>query len=140
MGDTNIDENISNNGTYFKEIFSLFLGTIQDYNLKNMFIYNPEVAEDMMETFLKKSIPYFYNCQKDIKNADNIDMKCKKFLNNVMQEFLAPIRARREEYEKDKEEILEFLAKPIPFCRYCKVRERKQQLWEVSKKDIKEWV
>ncbi len=28
------------------------------------------------------------------------DMKCKKFLNNVMQEFLAPIRARREEYEK----------------------------------------
>ena len=41
---------------------------------------------------------------------------------------------------KDKKEILEFLAKPIPFCRYCKVRERKQQLWEVSKKDIKEWV
>lgn len=79
MGDTNIDENTSNNGTYFKEIFSLFLGTIQDYNLKNMFIYNPEVAEDMMETFLKKSIPYFYNCQKDIKNTDNIDMECKKF-------------------------------------------------------------
>ena len=39
MGDTNMDENTSNNGTCFKEIFSLFLGTIQDYNLKNMFIY-----------------------------------------------------------------------------------------------------
>lgn len=34
MGDTNIDENTSGNGTYFEEIFSLFLGTIQDYNLK----------------------------------------------------------------------------------------------------------
>lgn len=44
-----------------------------------MFIYNPEVAEDMMEIFLMKSIPYFYNCQKDIKNVDNIDMECKKF-------------------------------------------------------------
>ena len=39
------------------------------------------------------------------------DMKCKKFLNNVMQEFLAPIRARREEYEKDKEQLIEILKK-----------------------------
>lgn len=38
-------------------------------------------------------------------------MKCKKFLNNVMQEFLAPIRARREEYEKDKEQLIEILKK-----------------------------
>ena len=39
------------------------------------------------------------------------DMKCKKFLNNVMQEFLAPIRARREDYEKDKEQLIEILKK-----------------------------
>ena len=39
------------------------------------------------------------------------DMKCKKFLNNVMQEFLAPIRARREEYENDKEALIEILKK-----------------------------
>ena len=39
------------------------------------------------------------------------DMKCKKFLNNVMQEFLAPIRAKREEYEKDKEQLIEILKK-----------------------------
>ena len=66
------DENV----TYFEDIFKLFLSSIQDYNLRNMFIYDPEVAQDMMEVFLLKSIPKFYNCEKDIKN---VDTKCKKF-------------------------------------------------------------
>lgn len=39
------------------------------------------------------------------------DMKVKKFLNNVMQEMLKPIRERREEYAKDKGEILNMLQK-----------------------------
>lgn len=39
------------------------------------------------------------------------DMKCKKFLNNVMQEMLAPIRSRREEFAKDKGELLNILRK-----------------------------
>lgn len=38
------------------------------------------------------------------------------------------------------EEILEFLAKPINFCRYCNVKGRTyDHPWEVSKKDINEW-
>ena len=46
------------------------------------------------------------------------------------------------EYTKEELEakILEFLAKPIPFCRYCMVDKVKRGLlWETSKKDIKEW-
>lgn len=39
------------------------------------------------------------------------DMKCKKLLNNVMQEMLRPIRERREEFEKDKGELLAMLKK-----------------------------
>ncbi|MBR6102706.1 MAG: tryptophan--tRNA ligase [Ruminococcus sp.] len=39
------------------------------------------------------------------------DMKCKKLLNNVMQKFLAPIRERRERFEKDKGYLLEILRK-----------------------------
>lgn len=39
------------------------------------------------------------------------DMKVKKFLNNVMQEMLKPIRERREEYAKDKSALLEILRK-----------------------------
>ena len=39
------------------------------------------------------------------------DMKCKKLLNNVMQKMLKPIRERREEYAKDKGEVLNMLRK-----------------------------
>ncbi len=39
------------------------------------------------------------------------DMKCKKFLNSVMQEMLKPIRERREEFAKDKGELLNILRK-----------------------------
>ena len=37
------------------------------------------------------------------------DMKVKKFLNDVMQELLEPIRNRRKEYESKKEELFEIL-------------------------------
>ncbi|MGN0142938.1 MAG: tryptophan--tRNA ligase [Roseburia sp.] len=39
------------------------------------------------------------------------DVKVKKFLNNVMQEELSPIRARRKEYEKRIDEVYEILKK-----------------------------
>ena len=39
------------------------------------------------------------------------DVKIKKFLNNVMQEELAPMRARRAEYEKDIPAVYEILKK-----------------------------
>ena len=37
------------------------------------------------------------------------DVKIKKFLNNIMQEELAPIRARRAEFEKDRPSVYEIL-------------------------------
>lgn len=37
------------------------------------------------------------------------DVKVKKFLNNVMQEELTPIRARRAEYEKNLDEVYDIL-------------------------------
>lgn len=40
----------------------------------------------------------------------------------------------------DIKEILDFLAKPIPFCKYCNVKARKYHIpWDRSKKDISEW-
>lgn len=39
------------------------------------------------------------------------DVKVKKFLNNVLQETLEPIRNRRKELEKNKEQILELIFK-----------------------------
>ena len=39
------------------------------------------------------------------------DMKVKRFLNNILQEELEPIRARRKEYEKDSPAIYDMLKK-----------------------------
>lgn len=36
--------------------------------------------------------------------------------------------------------ILDTLVKPVPFCRYCKTREKEACFWEPSKKDINEWI
>jgi hypothetical protein len=41
---------------------------------------------------------------------------------------------------KSIDEILDFLCKPIPFCRYCNWKKCKTQIpWHISKKDISEW-
>ena len=42
---------------------------------------------------------------------------------------------------KSFEEITEFLAKPIPFCKYCDIKNRKDLgKFEISKKNISEWI
>lgn len=45
------------------------------------------------------------------------DVKIKKFLNNVLQEELAPIRARRAEYEKDIPGVYDILKKGTDIAR-----------------------
>ena len=45
------------------------------------------------------------------KRGELGDVKVKKFLNNVLQEELSPIRARRAEYEKNIEGVYEILKK-----------------------------
>lgn len=41
---------------------------------------------------------------------------------------------------KSLEEIMNFLARPIPFCRYCRPKAFYVEKWGVSKKDISEWL
>jgi hypothetical protein len=39
------------------------------------------------------------------------------------------------------QEILEFVAKPVPFCRFCDVKRRTyDNPWRTSKREISEWV
>lgn len=47
------------------------------------------------------------------------DVKIKKFLNNIMQEELAPIRARRAEFEKDIPAVYEILKNGSEVARKC---------------------
>ena len=40
-----------------------------------------------------------------------------------------------------KKEIIDFLEKPFPFCRYCKTSEMQfAQRWGITKKEISEWI
>lgn len=41
---------------------------------------------------------------------------------------------------KNLDEIMFFLTRPIPFCRYCNTPAITQDEWGISHKDIKEWV
>jgi hypothetical protein len=42
---------------------------------------------------------------------------------------------------KDLDEILDFVSRPIPLCRYCNLKKIKRGIkWETSKKEITEWV
>jgi MoaA/NifB/PqqE/SkfB family radical SAM enzyme len=42
---------------------------------------------------------------------------------------------------KNKEEIFKFLCKPVPFCRYCNIKNIVRGLeWRNSKKEISEWI
>ncbi|MDR0382544.1 MAG: radical SAM protein [Spirochaetaceae bacterium] len=39
------------------------------------------------------------------------------------------------------DEILSFLSRPIPFCKYCNLKKIKRGIkWDISKKEISEWV
>ena len=38
------------------------------------------------------------------------------------------------------DEIVDFLNRPIPCCKYCFPNKEKQVMWEVSKREINEWI
>jgi hypothetical protein len=65
-----------------------------------------------------------------------------KFFNNY---FGKQLKVDEKDYidiykVNNMNEIFKFLAKPIPFCRYCNIKAIKRGLdWKVSEKDINEW-
>ena len=72
-----------------------------------------------MDAFCKPE--HFERYLPDYANLDELkahytrgglgDVKVKKFLNNIIQEELEPIRKRRKEYEKDIPEVYNILRK-----------------------------
>ena len=74
--------------TEFSEIYHIFLNSIQDYHLKNLFKENIDFAEDMLETFLMKAIFNFYNCNK-IKDTDGVSKEFNCVLNIEEKHILA---------------------------------------------------
>lgn len=76
-----------------------------------VFIYLDAFCKDEM---FAEYLPEYKNLEElkeHYRRGGLGDMKVKKFLNNVMQEMLKPIRERREEFAKDKGEVLNMLKK-----------------------------
>ena len=76
-----------------------------------VFIYLEAFCKD--EHFIKY-LPQYNNLDElkaHYERGGLGDVVVKKFLNNIMQEMLEPIRTRREMLEKDKEKVLEILKK-----------------------------
>jgi hypothetical protein len=64
--------------TEFEEIYKLFLnGISNDYRIKQMFLKDEAVAEDMLLTWLSKAVTYFTDCLQDLEN--NFDIENGKF-------------------------------------------------------------
>ena len=64
--------------TGFDEIYKIFLnGISNDYRIKQMFLKDATVAEDMLLTWLTKAVTYFTDCLQDLEN--NFDMENSKF-------------------------------------------------------------
>lgn len=76
-----------------------------------VFIYLDAFCQDEM---FAEYLPE-YNCLQELKDHYTRgglgDVKVKKFLNNVLQEVLSPIRERRKEWEKDIPAVYEILRK-----------------------------
>lgn len=76
----------------------------------------------------KKFLPEYENLE-ELKNHYRKgglgDVKIKLFLNNIMQEFLEPMRNRRKEYEKNIDEIYQMLFKNS--AEACEVAEQTVQ-------------
>lgn len=57
--------------TSYDEIYDLFLVSVRDYNLDNLFAATPTAFNNYLEGFLIKAIPNFYNCSKDLEDRND---------------------------------------------------------------------
>lgn len=78
--------------TKFEDVYSLFLSTIQDYTIRDLFMNDIDTANQMVEYFLLKAIPKFRNCEKNLLNPDmeyknfgvKLDLEEKMILSDLM--------------------------------------------------------
>jgi len=68
---------------------------------------------------------------------------CIKFFNEYYkQDFKTAEKDYKDIYKvKDVDELLDFMCKPIPFCRYCDIDNTEFRIpWKISRKEISEWM
>jgi MoaA/NifB/PqqE/SkfB family radical SAM enzyme len=98
-----------------------------------------------------------YNINKNFKKCFNSDCAalrdgkiytCSRpsYISSFNEYFGQDFKVSEKDYidiyaVSSKEEILDFMCKPLPFCRYCNVNGMDFGVkWEMSKKEIGEWI
>jgi MoaA/NifB/PqqE/SkfB family radical SAM enzyme len=94
----------------------------------------------------KKSFSHCYKANSCIQLKDGKLYPCQyaAYINHFNKYFGRNLLVSDKDYisiydTDDIKEILRFLANPVPFCRYCKPRQKTGK-WGVSKKELKEWL
>jgi organic radical activating enzyme len=99
----------------------------QDVKCSFTLCYKPNVCTDLSDgkIYPCDTIPYIkyfnkqFNCNLEVSENDYIDIYKVKSI----------------------DEIMEFLTKPVKFCRYCNLKNPRYNIeWGISKKEISEWV
>ena len=95
----------------------------------NQFNYFNEI-----KNYLKETQGKLYTCSY-IQNIRHFNKFFNKNIPISVNDYIDIHKA------KDYQEVLQFLAKPIPFCKYCDVKNRKDGIeWKVSTKRIEEYL
>jgi hypothetical protein len=95
----------------------------------------------------------FFVCYKgnnciQLKNGKLFTCQQAAYINHFNNHFNTRLEITKKDYisiygDVSITEILRFLAKPIPFCRYCLIgdnyKPRNNQQWRISEQDITEW-
>lgn len=75
-----------------------------------------------------------YTCET-IPNVKYFNAYFKQDLRVTEQDYIDIFKA------KDIDEIMDFLCKPMPFCRYCDIKNKRNGIkWNVSRKELSEWL
>lgn len=96
--------------TSYSEIFDLFLMTVDDYELTELFSYSEEDFNNYLQGLLILAIPDFINCKQDLTQRDNINGTFLVGLSDMEKSILAKLMVKYW-FKKKIQDVTQFQGK-----------------------------
>jgi len=96
--------------TPFSEVYDLFLVSIEDYKLDDLYATIPDDFETVLKGFLIKAIPRFKNCVKDLEDRNDTTQTFNVSLSTTEKVILSNIMIY-EWFQKEINDIRQFRLK-----------------------------
>ncbi len=77
--------------TSYELIYSIFLGKIEDFDIKEQLELEYDIAQELLFDFLRSAIPKFTYSIKDLSNRDDLFNQFNLVLNDMEKEILATL-------------------------------------------------